>query len=376
MNILLIGEYSGVSKNLKQGFTKLGHNATIFSDGDGWKKIKVEGNDVSFNYKENYKLKDSTIRGSWRLKAFIQYFQFKNAVKQFYNTFDFVIIINYEFIRTPWFELSPKFSFLDIKKVLKKKAPIFLMACGDEYPYLTEGKKMRYWPHDCSNLSNSKYFKTRYLSIFKNLHTSISAVVPGMFEYANAYRNCEMANKITIEKTIPFAFDTSKIECYNKLNNNVIKIYHGINREDFKGTPIIKKALEIIKEKYPNKVQIRIEGGMPLAEYINVLKESNIIIDQCKSYSYGMNAIYAMALGKVVFSGNEPECMKEFGRNDIPIINILPEVDDIVAKLETFINAPNLINEYSKKGRAFVEDFHNNIDVASKYIDLYHKYKN
>ena len=32
MRILIIGEYSGVSKNLKSGFAKLGHSATVFSE--------------------------------------------------------------------------------------------------------------------------------------------------------------------------------------------------------------------------------------------------------------------------------------------------------------------------------------------------------
>jgi hypothetical protein len=134
--------------------------------------------------------------------------------------------------------------------------------------------------------------------------------------------------------------------------------------------------LRILKQKYPNKIEISIKGGMPLAEYIKVLRESNIIIDQCKSYSYGMNAIYSMALGKVVLSGNEPECIKEFGRNDIPIINILPEVNDIVNKLQRFIEQPSLINEYGKKGREFVEDFHNDIMVAKQFLDLKEKYAN
>lgn len=375
MKILLIGEYSGVSKNLKKGFSKLGHNTTIFTNGDGWKKIATDSEDLCFEYKSNYNLFGKSLRGTWRLKALFQFFNFKWKIRNLQNVFDLVIIINYEFIRLAN-ELSPKLTFSNIKKISKNNAPIFLMACGDEYTYLTEGSKMRYWPHDKTDMSKNRYFKKEYLDLFKILHEHITAIVPGMYEYANAYRICKEARALKIEGTIPFAFDTETITAFNKVTDSKIRIYHGINREDFKGTQIIREALRILKEKYPNEVEIRIEGGMPLEEYIKVLKESNIVIDQCKSYSYGMNAIYSMALGKVVFSGNEPECMKEFGRNDIPIINILPEVNDIVRKLESFIEQPNLIKEYSVKSREFVEDFHNDIMVAKQFIDLTEKYGN
>jgi hypothetical protein len=81
-----------------------------------------------------------------------------------------------------------------------------------------------------------------------------------------------------------------------------------------------------------------------------------------------------MALGKVVFSGNEKECMEEFERNDIPIINILPEVNDIVFKLEKFINNTHLIKEYSEKSSNFARDFHNDKKVARKFLNLAETY--
>lgn len=374
MNILIVGEYSGVSKNLKAGFTRLGHSTTIFSDGDGWKKIKTANTDFCFDYKSNYTFREINLRGTWRLKSLFQYFQFKKSLQKLNHKFDFVIIINYEFLRTSNFEISPKFSFSDLQTVSKKKAPFFLMACGDDLAYLTEGCKMRYWPHDKSNLTNSKYFKKKYLKLFDNLPNYITAVIPGMYEYANAYRTLNQAKELRIEKSIPFALDCNAIQPYNVINDGIIKIYHGINREDFKGTPIIREALDIIKKRYPEKVDVRIEGSMPLEEYLKVLKESNIIIDQCKSYSYGMNAIYGMALGKLVFSGNEKECLDEFGRQDIPIVNILPEVNDIVANLEKFIINPHLILEFGKRSREFVVDFHNEVTVANNYISLMQTY--
>ena len=38
MNILLLGDFSALHKNLKDGLVELGHNVTIASDGDGYKR--------------------------------------------------------------------------------------------------------------------------------------------------------------------------------------------------------------------------------------------------------------------------------------------------------------------------------------------------
>ena len=39
MKILLLGDYSAVHKNLKEGLCSLGHEVDFASNGDGWKKI-------------------------------------------------------------------------------------------------------------------------------------------------------------------------------------------------------------------------------------------------------------------------------------------------------------------------------------------------
>ena len=44
MKILLLGEFSSLHKYLKEGLISLGHNVSLASSGDGWKKIG--GSDV------------------------------------------------------------------------------------------------------------------------------------------------------------------------------------------------------------------------------------------------------------------------------------------------------------------------------------------
>ena len=51
MKILLLGEYSALHKNLKEGLVSLGHEVDIASSGDGWKNIP---RDIDLSVKGNY----------------------------------------------------------------------------------------------------------------------------------------------------------------------------------------------------------------------------------------------------------------------------------------------------------------------------------
>ena len=50
MKILLFGEFSSFHKNLKVGLESLGHNVTLASSGDGWKKVD---RDLDLDYSSN-----------------------------------------------------------------------------------------------------------------------------------------------------------------------------------------------------------------------------------------------------------------------------------------------------------------------------------
>lgn len=42
MRILLLGEFSALHKNLRDGLRELGHEAVVASVGDGWKRIPAD----------------------------------------------------------------------------------------------------------------------------------------------------------------------------------------------------------------------------------------------------------------------------------------------------------------------------------------------
>ena len=148
-----------------------------------------------------------------------------------------------------------------------------------------------------------------------------------------------------------------------------IRIFHGLNsRKGFKGTHYIEKAFKVIQRKYPNEVECILDGMMPLDEYLNLMSSMNVVIDQANSYSLGVNGVYALAMGKVVMGGAEPESVKALSAEDSPVINIKPSVDDIVKKLEWIIRNRHLIEEISRESRNYVEIVHDSNNIAAKFI--------
>ena len=98
------------------------------------------------------------------------------------------------------------------------------------------------------------------------------------------------------------------------------------------------------------------------------MDQTNIVIDQASSYSSGMNGLFALAMGKIVLGGAEPESLHSFGVSSSPIYNILPEPLDIVAKIETLIDQKSDFEILGQKSRNFVEEQHNYIKIAENYI--------
>ena len=60
-----------------------------------------------------------------------------------------------------------------------------------------------------------------------------------------------------------------------------------------------------------------------------------------------------------------------YGYEYNPIFNICPDVDQICDTMIDIIKRKDEIEEFGLKGRKFVEKYHNYIDIAQQYIDIF-----
>ncbi len=357
MKIALIGEYSSLHNNLAIALKKNGHDVLLVNDGDNFK---------------NYH-RDIDIQGKGNTIFVRTISRILKEIKLIFTIKDFDVV---QYMHASVFSrFGPAKIIYSILKKRNKKT--FLLAAGDDYFYWEAYRKgkYKYSPHEISlklDIKNTKgpweTGRFKRLSIF--LSNFVDGVIPTALFYKIAYDehpNClEMIH-------FPIEYQDESPSILNFQTNEKIKILHGgqTNRIALKGTDLIDSAMEIIQRKYPERIEyIRIQD-LPFDQYKIKISEAHVVIDQTYGYEPGMNALLCMQLGKLVLGGYEQE-LREINNIDYePLINITPNVEDIVSKVEMLIKNPELIKTFYINSRKYIKEFHSSDIIAEKYLRIW-----
>ena len=134
----------------------------------------------------------------------------------------------------------------------------------------------------------------------------------------------------------------------------------------------MQKAAQRLKEKYPDKLDLRIVHGVPFDEYCRILDGSDAILDQLYSYTPSMNSLLAMSKGIIDIGGGEPENYTILGEDELrPIINVEPNEQSVYNELEQLILHPERIEELKRQSVEYIKRHHDYIKVARQYESFY-----
>jgi len=374
MRILLVGEYSRLHNSLKEGLQKHGHEVVLLGTGDGFKNFP---SDISIKptifskpfFRSVAKAFDKLF--NIQLIELEYYFKLKKIIPNL-TGFDVVQLINEQSLKT-----SPKHEIQLVSQLLKQNKKVFLLSCGIDYISLKYAldKKLEYSvlsPYfEDESLKKHYRFILKYVTApYKKLHeflfNNVNGVIASDFDY-----HIPLQGNSKYLGLIPNPINTDKIE-YKPLDiKDKIVIFHGINSMNYikKGNQFFEEALNHIKEKYNDKVEIIVTKNLPYNKYTKAIARCHILLDQVYAYDQGYNALEAMAKGKVVFTGAEQEWLDYYNLKEKSVaINALPNTNDIFSKLEWLINNPEKITEISKNARAFVEKEHHYLNIANMYV--------
>ena len=132
------------------------------------------------------------------------------------------------------------------------------------------------------------------------------------------------------------------------------------------------RAAQALKEKYPDKLELKIAQGVPFEQYQHMMDSSDAILDQLYSYTPSMNALLAMSKGIIAVGGGEPENYSILGENELrPIINVQPNEQSVYDELEQLILHPERIPELKHQSVEYVRRHHDYIKVAERYVRFY-----
>lgn len=351
MKVLLLGEFSSLHKFLKDGLQELGIETTIAANGDGWKKI--DGADIAL----------PEFEAGGPVKRVRSYQRFLNAIRQI-KGYDVVQIINPNIFSFAVWKAS-------IHCLKKQNKLLSLVSAGDQYILLDQYRKgfFDYYAYDY----DKKIFETYNagtivgrMRIKRDITISKLAdiIIPCAYEYSLGYGE-------QVSKVIPLPINVQAVDYAENTVRDKIVIFHGINRELAKGTPFIREAMERIQRNFPDKVEIIINGRMPFEKYLDVMSKTNIVIDQCLAYGYGINACLAMAQGKVVMAPCRKETLHAMGLKRSPIVSIEPDTDRIYQKLVALVNHKDEIPEMGAQSRQYVCEQHDCVKIAGQYIQAW-----
>ena len=342
--IWLFGDFSGYHKAINDILCESNEYASVLvSSGDGWKGI--ENNGISLRRRGGplasvlFKLYD-LLRLYWSLPKDIGASQLMNPIFITESS-----IVNYLFFR----------------KIRKNSRKVVLICAGTDallwhyaknykYSYITnqikaEPEKRHPWASWHRALLN------RYIVKY------VDSIVPTMYEYNMPYT--ELPN------TRSYVLLPCPVDEFNKHpdiypeDKEKIVFFHGVTRPHFKGSCFIKDAFQKASEIYGDKAEFIISEKMPYKEYLKAIERADVIVDQCLSYSYGINAILALASGKICFSGAEPIAIKNMNIINCPIINILPCSEQILNEIGIILEKDSLeLNQLKLLGLEYVQKYH------------------
>ena len=393
MKILLIGEASFLHNTLKKGLVERGHRVLTMSDGNGWHDAP----------------RDIDLRrdGRWgKLGGLRVVWQLLRHLPQLCGN-DVVQIHNYQFVPLMyrWNTLLLRFLKLTNRRVVK--------GCFGDDPQIFRRQAQGVPAYSDTSwsgqLQNAELHRDRIAEVIehgaeaswcKTTHMA-DALVACLYEYWLDYNEPPYAAKLhyiplpmECEEMVRWC-DGEMVKCVgndalspshpndSQLPTNLttspphhLTILIGLQpkRDFMKGAMKIAAFVEEVARRHPGKVQIKYVEGVPYVEYMHLLAEADVLVDQLYSYTPSMNSLAAMARGTVVIGGGEEEYYEFIGEDTLrPIINVRPDVPDEenIAAIERALFTDGTLERMAQESIQFVHKYHDFRHVAEQYEQLY-----
>lgn len=363
MKILFLGDYSNLHACLARELNRRGHTAHVISDRGTYMNTHA----------------DTTLRrepgfiGSW--KYLFKCMEILPELKGY----DVVQLINPNFL-----SLTPGKIKYFFEKIRLNNGRVFLTLAGNDQRFVKECNDARMFRFSEFKVGDkpTQFLQDSPEELYGWLSTAnrrwcdyltehLDGAMSVLPEYDMAWRPV-LGDKVTFTNIPIDLYDLpySPIEI-----EGPVKIFIGMStgREIQKGTADLLTIARQLEREMPGKVAVESVRNLPLDEYLWRMRSCDIVLDQLYSYSPATNALQAMAFGRVVGSGAEPEYyqyLKMDGENG-PIFQLSPLVGDLKGKLAELVMDTPRLERMSVEGRRLVEQ-HNDVKiVADRFLSAW-----
>jgi len=366
MKILLLGEYSNVHWTLACALRKLGHEVCVVSNCDEWK---------------GYSTDIPLIRKPGRWGAITYLYKVLRLLPKL-RGYDVVQLIN----PVHFIDLKAERGIHIYDYLRRHNKRVFLGAFGYDYYYVYDSVVRRtlrycdfYTPtrevhHEWNSANEHDWLHTFKKEANIHIAETCDGIISGLYEYDVAYRPY-FPEKTTF---IPFPIEVSNTaaELLPNASNRKLRFFIGIQRHRtaLKGTDTMLRALERIVADYPDQAEMVKAESVPFEQYKEMMRSSDVLLDQIYSYTPAMNALLAMSQGLILVGGGEEENYTILGEEELrPIINVQPDEEDIYRQLEQLVLHPERIDQFKRDSIEYIHRHHDSIKVAKQYITAWSK---
>lgn len=368
MKILLMGDASNYHRCLSVALRSMGHDVTVASNGSGWMDT---ARDI-----------DLSRPSCSKIGGLLLWLRLKRLLPRL-KGYDVVQIHNPIFLNLKPGKVRSVFNCLK-----RNNRSVFLAALGTDSVFVktcvTKEGPLRYseWMIDGKpgplQLKRKDvmdaWLSPELMAHCRYIYDNVDGIVTALYEYHLSCLTEVSEDKVAYagipidtEKMIPVKVD----EIPERVN-----LFLGMHRDRMveKGTDRMLAAARKVAEKYPDRCRLTIVENRPFDEYLELLKGAHVVLDQLYSYTPATNALLAMAYGITAVTGAEPEFYDFIGEHDNrPIMNAIPDDEQLSQLLEYIVLHPELIVENSRRNREFVEKHNDARVVASRFVEFWNR---
>lgn len=352
MNILLIGEASGVHRNLAKGLRALGHEALHMTQ----------------SASTSWQWMDGSFSPDWpgllggiarNVMPFVRIAQLPH--------FD---VANYVNTITTVHGLHTR--YLDLPLIRRKVDVMSYYALGcDEIGLIRRNPMLPYAPcetciasrdtlaRDCDGALNPRFERSR-----EQVQRTFDLGSACMLEYSH------VADLFPGRfRPIPFPVDVDPIVFEPATSAPRTRIIHTPTRRGFKGTAVVLEAMAIVAS-LRDDFDFQVVEGLSYPDYLDAVRGCDIVIDQVHSQSPGMNGLEMLAAGKIVLSGATPLGNAFFPfMAHTPMFDASPDPAILAAGICGLLDRKAEFPALAQAGRDYVARNHDCVAVAKQFLD-------
>lgn len=240
---------------------------------------------------------------------------------------------------------------LDLPVLWALRKKILMCYCGTDIRTLSVSKDYNEYTHLLDGALNTpigdhiKRLKMRWQNIWISRFTAgrelypfaVDIIHPSKVEERPWYNN--------------LGFDSRTCATASGLSTNTVPILlHAPSNKIVKGTKYVRAAVQVLRERGVH-FEYWEATGIPNEELIDMIRRSDIVIDQLLLASVGTLAIEGMGLGKPVVAYLPPEVANRF-LPGCPVV--CATINTLAAVLEELINDADLRLQLGREGIEFV----------------------